>query len=169
MLASIFLSSVLLQTSACGNSNTDYLRLPVTETIESTTSDFLQANAELSLFVNALRTAGLLSEIGKLGSILILAPTDSALRSQGSAFLLEDLLFAEDVEDRILDSLKLHIADSPVVLTDSNSTAASVVSVTTLGGQIIRLRVFSSKLFVGHRYSGYQNRENKKWHGAVYR
>lgn len=72
-------------------------------------SDRLSADNNHAIFVNALKKSGLL-EILKTGNpVTLFAPTDSAMRLEGSSFLLETVLLTKTNENRLHELLSQHI------------------------------------------------------------
>ncbi len=110
------------------------------ETIAAFT-DWLESQSEISVFANALEQSGLISELGEAGSMTIFIPTNKALESDGSRFLLEDVLLAPENNQRLIDTISYHI-----VLGEMDINAKTVA---TLGDNCLDINVADGTADVG--------------------
>lgn len=70
---------------------------------------YLASDGEMTIFAAAVETSGLFSLIGKGKSKTIFVPSNAALKIEGMAFLLEDVLLAAENRSRLVHLLSSHV------------------------------------------------------------
>ena len=105
-------------------------------TSESDLASILDSDAGVSLFTAALKLSEVWKRVQSAGSATVFAPVDTALRQEGSAFLLNVVLIKPENAERLNNllaqhfipnhALKLGDLNSPVELTDGNGGCVAV-------------------------------------------
>lgn len=75
----------------------------------STFDDLLESNARISLFAQALDQSGLINEVNEGSVMTVFIPTNTAMDTDGSRFLLESVLVAQGNEQRLKETISYHI------------------------------------------------------------
>ncbi|OED37126.1 hypothetical protein AB833_24550 [Chromatiales bacterium (ex Bugula neritina AB1)] len=89
---------------------------------DNTVSSILNATPEASIFVSALKISDHWNTITESSEVTIFIPTNDALQTEGSAFLLEAVLIKPENRERLEKLMDLHILRASFQI-DSNSTS----------------------------------------------
>ena len=108
--------------------------------------DRLQEESELSVFAAALQKSELADKLAGPGEITLFAPSDRAMRKQGSTFLLETVLVSDGNRQRLSELLMHHAVRG---LRLQTGAIAEAKEVDTLARVCLRIERFGSAMKVG--------------------
>lgn len=108
--------------------------------------DLLKADDNLTIFVNALEQSDLLETLERNGPFIVFAATDSAMKNEGSAFLLETVLLTKSNRARLIKLLSYHIVPGPHA---AFKDIAAPMKLNTLASSCLSIDRMGSALKVG--------------------
>jgi uncharacterized surface protein with fasciclin (FAS1) repeats len=80
------------------------------QAVSADLSEAISSDERITLFANAAAKAGFCEILQEPGPFILFIPSDSALASEGSAFLLTSVLLAESNSERLADLIRHHVA-----------------------------------------------------------
>lgn len=89
--------------------------------VNQSVSAFLDSSSEVTIFLAALKQTDLWYQVEKSGSQTLFVPSDTALRNEGSAFLLEVVLPKVENKERLNQLMAMHIYQEEYLLDASNN------------------------------------------------
>lgn len=84
-------------------------------------SPYVESYSEASIFVTALKNSNLWSKVEESEELTLFVPTNSALYSEGAAFLLEIVLNKIENRNRLNDLMAIHIYKGSLQIGENSS------------------------------------------------
>ena len=114
--------------------------------IDQSISSFLESNSEASIFVTALKQSDHWRTLGESDVLSLFVPTDEALHSEGSAFLLEVVLGKIENKERLDNLMAMHIHTEAIQI-DAEVDRSVLLSVP--GGGCLEIQAIDGSIKIG--------------------
>jgi uncharacterized surface protein with fasciclin (FAS1) repeats len=114
--------------------------------VAASIGELLEQDSEFSIFVKALKKCSLWGRLAEGGSVTVFAPTDAAMRQEGSDFLLGTVLMTKWNEQRLSDLMSFHMTFNMRLDPESFDDA---VALDTHAESCLRVRRIGTRIRVG--------------------
>ncbi len=109
-------------------------------------AEYLQSEPEYSIFVSALQKSGYWGEVKAAKAITIFVAGDIALRDEGSAFLLQEVLQKPENKSRLDELISLHVVANGFALQQGTTQSEPVK---TIAGSCLTIEYMNTAVRIG--------------------